>query len=152
MSILFNFVLAIPITIKTVLVREMHRHHTGDNASLNTKWTNHIKGNMFASFRRCIILTSHKRQGVSNHCQSWPTHYNDVIMGAISSQITSLTIVYSTVYSDADQRKHQSSASLAFVWGIHRGPVNSPHKWPVTRKIFPFNDLIMTKKIIKAPN
>ena len=47
-------------------------------------------------------------------------HYNDVIMGAIASQITSLTIVYSTVYSDADQRKHQSSASLAFVWGILR--------------------------------
>ena len=41
---------------------------------------------------------------------------------------------YSTVYSDADQWKHQSSASLAFVRGIHRGPVISPHKWPVTRK------------------
>ena len=41
-------------------------------------------------------------------------------MGAIASQITSLTIVYSTVYSDADQRKHQSSASLTFVRGIHR--------------------------------
>ena len=53
----------------------------------------------------------------------------------VTSQITSLTIVYSTVYSGADQRKHQSSASLAFVRGIHRGPVNSPHKWPVTRKI-----------------
>ena len=64
-------------------------------------------------------------------------------MGTISSQITSLTIVYSTVYSDADQRKHQSSASLAFVRGIHRGPVNSPHKWPVTRKMFPFDDVIM---------
>ena len=47
-------------------------------------------------------------------------HYDDVIMTAIASQITSLTSVYSTVYSDADQRKHQSSASLAFVWGIHR--------------------------------
>ena len=70
-------------------------------------------------------------------------HYGDVIMGSISSQITSLTIVYSTVYSDADQRKHQSSASLAFVWGIHRGPVNSPHKWTVTRKMCPFDDVIM---------
>ena len=70
-------------------------------------------------------------------------HYNDVIMEAIASQITSLTIIYSIVYSDADQRKHQSSASLAFVWGIHRGPVNSPHKWPVTRKMFPFDDVIM---------
>ena len=70
-------------------------------------------------------------------------HYNDAIMGAIASQITSLTIVYSTVYSDADQRKHQSSASLAFVWGIHRGPVNSPPKWPVTRKMFPFDHVIL---------
>ena len=64
-------------------------------------------------------------------------------MGAIASQITSLTIVYSIVYSDGDQRKHQSSASLAFVRGIHRGPVNFPHKWPVTRKMFPFDDVIM---------
>ena len=54
-----------------------------------------------------------------------PRHYSDVRMGTIASQITSLTIVYSIVYSDADQRKHQSSASLAFVRGIHRGPVNS---------------------------
>ena len=66
-------------------------------------------------------------------------HYIGVIMTTIASQITSLTIVYSTVYSDADQRKHHSSASLAFVWGIHRGPL----KWPVTRKMFPFDDVIM---------
>ena len=64
-------------------------------------------------------------------------------MGAIASQITSLTIVYSTVYSDAVQRKHQSSAPLAFVREIHHGPVNFPHKWPVTRKMFPFDDVIM---------
>ena len=70
-------------------------------------------------------------------------HYNDVTMGAIASQTTSLTIVYSTVYSGADQRKHESSASLAFVRWIHRGPVNSPHKGPVTRKMFPFDDVIM---------
>ena len=61
----------------------------------------------------------------------------------MTSQITSLTIVYSTVYWGVDQRKHQSSASLAFVRGIHRGPVNSPHKWPVTRNMFPFDDVIM---------
>ena len=48
------------------------------------------------------------------------SHYDDVIMTTMASQITSLMVVYSTVYSDADQRKHQSSASLAFVWGIHR--------------------------------
>ena len=67
-------------------------------------------------------------------------------MGSITSQITSLTIVYSIVYSNADQRKHQSSASLAFVRGIQRGPVNSPHKWPVTRKMFPFVDVIMVSQ------
>ena len=73
-------------------------------------------------------------------------YYCDVIMGTMASQVTSLTIVYSTVYSYADQRKHQSSASLAFVRGIHRGPLNSPHKWPVTRKMFPFDDVIMAWK------
>ena len=68
-------------------------------------------------------------------------HYNDVIMSEMASQITSLTIVYSTVYSGLDQRKYQSSASLASVRGIHRSPVNSLHK--VTRKMFPFDDVIM---------
>ena len=56
-------------------------------------------------------------------------------MGAMASEITSLTIVYSIVY--------QSSASLAFLRGFHRGLVNFPHKWPVTRKMFPFHDVIM---------
>ena len=70
-------------------------------------------------------------------------HYSDVTMGAMASQITSLTIVYSIVHSGVDERKHQSSASLAFVRGIHRSPVNSPHKGPVTRKMFPFDDVIM---------
>ena len=65
------------------------------------------------------------------------SHYSDAIMSAVASQITSLTIVYSIAYSDADQRK------LAFVRGIHRWPVNSPHKGPVTRKLFPFDDVIM---------
>ena len=54
-----------------------------------------------------------------------------------------ISIVYSTIYSDADQRKYQSSASLAFVRGIHRRLVNSLHKWPVTWKMFPFDDVIM---------
>ena len=74
-------------------------------------------------------------------------HYGDVIMGTVASKINSLTIFYSTVYSGAIQRKHQSSASLAFVPGIHRGPVNSLHKWPVTWKMFPFDDVIMGIKL-----
>ena len=63
-------------------------------------------------------------------------HQNDVIISAMASQITSLTSVYSTVYSGADQRKHQGFASLAFERGINRWPVNSAHKVPVTRKYF----------------
>ena len=70
-------------------------------------------------------------------------HYNDVLMTMKASQITILTFVYSTVNSGADQRKYQGPASLAFVRGIHRSPVNSPHKRPVTRKMFPFDDVIM---------
>ena len=85
----------------------------------------------------------------SSHCNLFESHHSsDVIMDTIASQITSLTIVYSTVYSDADQRKHQSSASLAFVRRIHRGPVNSPHKWPVKRKMFPFDDVIRFANLV----
>ena len=80
------------------------------------------------------------------HCQRWilneNLHYSDTVMGAMAFQITRLTIVYLTVYSDADQRKHQSSTSLAFVRWIHQGP-NSPHKWPLTRKMFPCDDVYM---------
>ena len=80
----------------------------------------------------------------SHDCPS--SHYNNVIMGTIASQITSITTVYSTIYSDADRRKHQSSVSLAFVRGIHRRQLNSPHKWPVTRKMFPFDDVTMQRR------
>ena len=82
----------------------------------------------------------------SPHCGAYMCQHNhDVIMRAMAFQITSLTIVYSIVYSGTHQRKHESSASLAFVQGIHRRPVNFPHKWPVTRKMFPFDDVIMVK-------
>ena len=64
-------------------------------------------------------------------------HYNDIIVSTMASQITNVS-------SGADQRKHQSSASLAFVQGIHRSSVNSQHKEPVTWKMFPFDDVIIT--------
>ena len=73
----------------------------------------------------------------------WLQNYNDVILSTMTSQTTSLTIVYATVYSGTDQRIHKSSASLAFMRGIHRWPVNSPHKGPVTRKRFPLDDVII---------
>ena len=68
----------------------------------------------------------------------------------MTSQITSLTAVYLTVYSGVDHRKHQSSASFTFVRGIHRWPVNSPHKRSITRNMFPFDDAIMTVTVTFA--
>ena len=79
-------------------------------------------------------------------------HYSDVIMGTMESQITGVSIVYSTVCSGADQRKHQSFASLAFVRGIHRWRLNSPLKGPVTQKMFPFDDVIVMLQCIVQTN
>ena len=96
-----------------------------------------------------MTVTSHAHHSIANHRQLTvfnrlfkmitKQHYIDVIMTTMASQVTSLTVVYSTGYSDADQRKHQSSASL----GNSPGPGNSPHKGPATRKMFPFDDVIM---------
>ena len=76
-----------------------------------------------AALEYAYAVYSKVTDGCSQLCL---VHYNDVIMSAMASQITSLMIMYSTVYSGADQSKHQSSASLAFVRGIHRWPVNFP--------------------------
>ena len=73
-----------------------------------------------------LLWRHNKRDGISNH----QPH------------------VYSTVYSGTVERKHQSSTSLAFVREIHQWPVNSPHKWPVMRKMFPFDDVIMFKRYL----
>ena len=78
----------------------------------------------------------------------WWYHYSVVIMSATVSQITDVSRVYPTDCSDADQRKHQSSTSLTFVRGIRRWPLNSSHKGPVTRKMIPFDDVIMMHFIV----
>ena len=137
-----------------------HRQHYRDiYGTDNIRWYNHTGHTTTENMTRMgkvdtsdliagyTTNRSSKRRVVVSACKPfvWEpiNHYNDVTMGSMASQITSLTIVYSAVYSGADQRKHQSSASLTFVRGIHRGPVNSPHKWPVMRKMFPFDDVIM---------
>ena len=70
-------------------------------------------------------------------------HYSDAIMSAMASQITGVFSVYSTVCPGANQGKHQSSASLAFVRGMHQGTVDSRYKRAVTRKMFPFDNAII---------
>ena len=100
-----------------------------------------VRNSIFTPYP-CFKITHKYTYGYVS-LQATPLHYSDIIMGAMASQITSLTIVYSTVYSSANQRKHQSSASLAFVRGFHQWPVKYPHRWPVTRKMFPFDDVIV---------
>ena len=115
---------------------ELHCYNTADADNLATQWTRsssaivliHSTLNILISTQETLIFWENGM------------HYNGVIMSAMVSQLTSLTIVYSIVYSGADGIKHQSSASLAFVRGIHCWPVNSPHKEPL---MFPFDDVIM---------
>ena len=75
-------------------------------------------------------------------CLNAPRHYSDIIMSTKASQITAVLMGCSIVRSGTDQTKHQSSVQLDFVRGIHRWPVDSPHKGPVTRAMFPFDDVI----------
>ena len=80
-----------------------------------------------------------RQEWITNSTLQW--RHNE--LDGVSNHQPRDCLLYSTIYSRADQRKHQSSASLAFVWGIHRWPVNSPHKGSVTRKMFPFDDVII---------
>ena len=99
--------------------RDLHPH--GDSVDGECKGAGGKRHVIRSTARARAFFTKHST--ISN-TESLPEadyhHYYDVIMGAIASQITSLTIIYSAVYSDADQSKHQSSTSLAFVRGIHR--------------------------------
>ena len=90
-----------------------------------------------------ILVIQCKEPQMSWYRLKFGNHYGDIIMSAMTSQITDIWIVCLTTCSGADQRKHQSSMSLAFVRGIHQWPVDSPHKEPVTRKMFPYDDLFM---------
>ena len=89
-------------------------------------------------YKHNVLLNPHNHY---NHIVSFRSHY--VIMNAMASQITGVSIVCSTVCSGADQKEHQSSVSMAVVMGIHQWQVDTPHKRPVTRKMFPFDDVIM---------
>ena len=104
-------------------------------------------GQIPISFTKCptvIDFDVRWRRNYGYNLVVFCTNYcDDTIKSVMASQIISPTIVYSRAYSDADQRKHQSSASLAFVRGIHRWSVNTLHKGPVTRTIVPFDDVII---------
>ena len=107
---------------------------------------------MFRSDGLYISVESNETFYMCGCAKLWSTinyilHYADVIMIEKASQTTSLTVVYSIVNSGADQSKHQSSASLAFVRGIHRDRWIPRTKGPVTRKMFPFDDVIVIRNI-----
>ena len=98
----------------------------GRSVDGNSVWTRRLIKRILFGIRLQAGANSVQCTPVTACQQHWPSHYNDVIMEAIASQISSLPIVYSTVYSRCRSKKHPSSASLAFVRGIHQWPVNSP--------------------------
>ena len=118
--------------------------------SCRNKWYGHNGNGMLPTMDRCslcgLMHIDIKIIEIMHSIHADWDHYSDVIVGAVAFQITSLKMVYSTVYSGADQRKHQHSASLADGRGIYRWPVNSTHKGTVTRKISPFDNVIMTRE------
>ena len=110
-------------------------------------WPQCIKLIKFHEISRHFYLISNPTTHLSHISDL--SHYGDVIISAMESQITSVSVVCPTVCSGVDQRKHQIPSSLAIVRGIHRSPVDSLHKGPVTRKMFPFDDVIIsTEKCI----
>ena len=111
--------------------------------------TVHVLASCVARCSVAMVLTMPDRplsSAIKNDF-NYMCHYNAVIMSAMASQITGVSIVCSTVGSGEYQRKHQSSASLAFVRGIHRWPVSFLHKGPVTRKMVPFDNVIMAVSV-----
>ena len=127
-----KYILCVP-TLRTEC---LHMHCDAVNHNLNVSYIYHIMNTWLVVFEFRMMRKNEDNMELSNH-------YCDVIMGAMAYQITSLTIDDSTIHSDPDRRRHQISASLAFMRGLHPWPVNSPHKWSVSRKMFPFDDVIM---------
>ena len=78
-------------------------------------------------------------------CREESCHHNGVIMGAIESQIISLTIAYSIIFFRRRSKKTSKLRVTGLCAGNSPGTVNSPHKWPVTRKMFPFDDVIVSQ-------
>ena len=94
-----------------------------------------------------IVDTQQQTCTVDKQFNHWIFHYIDVIMSAIASEITSLAIVYSTVYSVSDQRKKTKLCVTILCEGNSPVTVNSPHEGPVARKMFPFDDVIMHNSV-----
>ena len=117
-------------------------NHPIRNYFKNVKISTYTSKNIAQLFIFSVRVNSKKVFCLGVWGQGHAVHYSDVIINVMASQITGVLIVYSTVCSGADQIKHQSSASLAFVRGIHWWPVNSPHKGPVRLKMLPFDDVI----------
>ena len=116
-------------------------------------WINIITGYLYEKAKMAVIIQNnyffipkiHKHFFFILQAFERCLHYSDIIMNTEAFQITSVMIVYSIVCSGTDLRKYQSSTLLAFVSGIHRWPVNSPHKGLIMQKMFPFDDVIMDR-------
>ena len=130
-----------PLLIKCYRITQIEESRTyklipSTSVKLLRKWISQGNAQWEGEIHKGVAVVVLIGFSANSICIGHCSHYGDVIMGTMASQITSLMIVYPTVYSDIDQRKHPNSASLDFVRGIHRSPVNSRHKGPVTRIFF----------------
>ena len=123
-----------------------YRYQTWDKM----KWNDGLYGTFVLKEGKQQWNESAKHVPVLDRSSAEQEHHSDVIMDTFASQITGVSTVCSTVSSGTDRRKHQSSASLAFVRGIHQWPVDSLHKGQITPKMFPFDDVITLKTGLMA--
>ena len=111
---------------KKDIIAKKRDWQTKDYQTFDSRWcvaahrSHHVLFVLTINTHSSVMVPMPKPNKTSNEIRKHICHYDYVIMTTLANQITSLAIVYSIVYLDADQRKHQSSASLAFVWGIHR--------------------------------
>ena len=123
--------------------------HNGANNEKNISMSkhHHVGNGWYYKWQDGTLIFLHIKEiylclidwNMESHSKIHWNHCNNVI-SAVASKITGVSIVCKTVSTGSDERKHQSSASMAFLRGIHRWPVKSPHKKPLTRKMFPFEE------------
>ena len=115
----------LPVPQKLSTVFHCMKYHRQNSLRICIVWD--IASVAYCFIYRLTHLSDDDRHDITKSNR----HYGDVRMGEIASHFTSLTIAYSTVYSDADQRKYQSFVSLAFVWGIHIQMASNAENVPI---------------------
>ena len=128
-----------PIADRSTFVTSKRRHFDGITSN---KMTLEWRFDVTPKSLLCNVSAGKQQQKLDKQTHEWlcPQHYSDVIMRAVAYQITRISCLLN-VCSGSDQRKTSKLLVTGRLRGIHRWPVNSPHKGPVTPRMFPFDDV-----------